>query len=149
MNNKGLTLIELIVTFVLATAIIVILFNVLIIVKNNYEDTEIKTKLVVSQSTLSNLMNNKFKRDNLESYAACTGDFCYNFFFRDGSMETLTVTDKKIVFGSFVYELDDVTNVVSPSLYIDNPYLVIKIPIKTKLYPDEDFGINLVYKKAP
>ena len=146
MNNKGLTLIELIVTFVLAAAIIVILFNVLILIKNNYEDTDVKTKLVVNQSTLSNLMNDMFKSGNLDSYTTCTGEFCYEFTFKDESVVTLSVSSKKITFGNYTYNLDDITEVVSPSLTINNPYLIIKIPVKTKMYPDEDFGINLVYK---
>lgn len=147
MNNKGLTLIELIVTFALATVIIILLLNVLIIIKKNYEDTDSKTKLVVNQSTLSNLLNLKFSGDNLISYDECNGDFCYNFLFKDGETLILNVTDKKIVFGDYVYNLNETTYVENPVLYIDYPYLVIKIPVKTKLYPNDDFGINLVYKR--
>lgn len=148
MNSKGLTLVELIVTFALATGLVIILLNVLIIIKNNYQDTDVKTTLVVNQSTLSNLMNNAFRNDNLASYSTCEGDFCYEFIFKDGTSSTLKIVNKRISFGEYIYDLDSSTNVVSPSLTIDNPYLVIKIPIKTKLYPNEDFGINLVYKRG-
>jgi len=148
MNSKGLTLIELIVTFALAISLIIILINVVIIIKNNYEDTETRTNLVVNQSTLSNLMNNRFSAGNLASYESCEGTFCYTFTFTNGDAITLNVTSNSITFGSYVYKLDNLSTIINPSLTIDNPFLIIKIPIKTKLYPNEDFGINLVYKRG-
>ena len=148
MNNKGLTLIELIVTFALALAIVIILINTLVIIKDNYNDTETRTNLVVNQSTLSNLLNEKFQGNNLVSYSSCAGTFCYEFTFKDGDVLELNVTTDTITFGKYVYKLDKLSEVVDPSLTINNPYLIIKIPIKTKTYPNEDFGINLVYKSG-
>lgn len=148
LNNRGLTLIELVVTSALAITIIIILINVLIIVKNNYEDTQIKTNLIVNQSTLSNLLNDKFKSDNLVSYTNCAGTFCYEFTFLDGDVIKLDVTNDSIKFGNYVYKLDNLSSVSNPTLTYESPYMVIKIPIKTKLYPNEDFGINLVYKRV-
>ncbi len=148
MNNKGLTLIELIVTFALALAIVIILINTLVIIKDNYNDTETRTNLVVNQSTLSNLLNEKFQGNNLVSYTSCAGTFCYEFTFRDEDVLELNVTTDTITFGKYVYKLDKLSEVVDPSLTINNPYLIIKIPIKTKTYPNEDFGINLVYKRG-
>lgn len=148
MNNKGLTLIELIVTFALALAIVIILINTLVIIKDNYNDTETRTNLVVNQSTLSNLLNEKFQGNNLVSYTSCAGTFCYEFTFKDGDVLELNVTTDTITFGKYVYKLDKLSEVVDPSLTINNPYLIIKIPIKTKTYPNEDFGINLVYKRG-
>ena len=146
MNNKGLTLVELIVTFALATGIIILLLNVLIIIRNNYSDIEERTDLVVNQSTLSNLMNEKFVGDNLASRTNCAGTFCYEFTFRDGSTVQLKVENDKITFGNYTYVLNEMSKVVNPSITYDAPYLVIKIPITTKLYPNLDFGINLVYE---
>ncbi len=148
MNNKGLTLIELIVTFALALAIVIILINTLVIIKDKYNDTETRTNLVVNQSTLSNLLNEKFQGNNLVSYTSCAGTFCYEFTFRDEDVLELNVTTDTITFGKYVYKLDKLSEVVDPSLTINNPYLIIKIPIKTKTYPNEDFGINLVYKRG-
>ena len=146
MNNRGLTLVELIVTFAHAIGIVIILLNVLVIIKNNYNETDIKTKLVVNQSTLSNMLNSKFVGDNLVSRTSCPGTFCYSFEFKDGSTIDLKVDGDKISFGNYVYVLDSDSKVETPSLTFDDPYLVIKIPISTKLYPNEDFGINLVYE---
>ena len=67
--------------------------------------------------------------------------------YAKGSYEmTFKIDGDKISFGNYVYVLDSDSKVETPSLTFDDPYLVIKIPISTKLYPNEDFGINLVYE---
>lgn len=146
MKSRGFTLVELIVTFALAAAIITILFNVVIIIKNNYEESTIRTKLIINQSTLSNLLNSKINNGNLVSYSECGGNFCYRFTFRDGEVIELNVTETKIKFGNYVYVLAKGDKVVNPSLDYEEPYLILKIPVKAKLYPNEDFGITLIYK---
>ena len=148
MNNKGFTLVELLVTFMLAAAIIIILFNVLVIIKNNYEETSAKTKLVLNQSTLSNQLNSKFSNNKLVSYNDCGGNFCYSFVFEDGEVIELSVTETKIKFGTYVYVLAPGDKVVDPSISIESPYLVIKIPIKAKFFPKEDYGVNVVYRRG-
>ena len=148
MNNKGFTLVELIVTFALATVIITILFNVVIIIKNNYEETSTRTNLMINQATLSNLLNSKINDDNLISYTECTGDFCYRFVFSNGETVELKVTETKIQFGNYIYVLAKGDKVVNPSLTYDEPYLILKIPVRAKMYPNEDFGINLIYKRV-
>ena len=145
MDNKGLTLVELLVTFALAAIIILVLLNVLIILKKNYEETDKKTHLVVEQSTLSNVLNLRFSKNNLISGESCNAFPC-EFVFRDGSA-TLTVEQNKISFDKYTYILDSNSRVENPTIEYNEPYLHIRIPIKNKLYGNEDFGINLVYKK--
>lgn len=147
MNNRGLTLVELIVTFALAAVIIILLLNVLLIIKKNFEETDVKTKLVVEQSTLSNLLNSKFVDGNLVSGDSCTSFPC-TFVFKDGTSFVLEVTSKRISFDKYVYNLDKNSNVVNPTIEYTEPFLTIRIPIKNNLYPGEDFGINLVYRKV-
>ena len=148
MNKKGFTLIELIVAFGLAAVIIIVLFNVLLIIKINYEETSVRTKLYINQSTLSNVMNSKLNYGNIVSYSECPGSFCYKFKLSNMEEIELSVTEDKIKFGTYVYKLASGDKVVNPSLDLDLPYLVIKIPIVSKTYPNEDFGINLVYKRG-
>ena len=148
MNKKGFTLIELIVAFGLAAVIIIVLFNVLLIIKRNYEDTSVRTKLVINQSTLSNVMNSKLNYGNIVSYTTCPGSFCYRFKLSNMEEVELNVTEDKIKFGNYVYKLESGDRVVNPSLELDLPYLVIRIPIVSKTYPNEDFGVNLVYRRG-
>lgn len=156
MNKKGFTLIELITTFALSAVIVILLINIIVVIRNIYSKANIKTELYINQSNLSNAMNKKISKDNLVSYQECYDeDFCYLFEFIDGESIKLNITDTSIKFGDFVYKLGSKTSVVNPSIseeYItgmdtetNDSFLIIKIPIKHELYPNIDFGINLVY----
>jgi hypothetical protein len=157
MNKKGFTLIELITTFALTSVIIIILINIVIVIKNIYTKNDVKSELLIEQSNLSNLINKKFDVDFLNSYTQCNdSEFCYTFYFVDGTSSKLVVTDNYIKFDSYVYKFKKGTTSQNPTLQLldtealsgslANGFLVIKIPIKNKLYPNEDFGINIVYQ---
>ena len=158
MNNKGLTIIELITSFMMASIIIVLLVNVILILKNLYSSTSVKTELYIRQANLSKALNEKINFENLNSYEMCDAtDSCYIFYFVDGEEVKLEIKDNVLTFGSFTYKLmngnsflsspisitKESVNVVDPNA--NNSFLIIKIPIKNKLYPIEDFGINLIY----
>lgn len=156
MNNKGLTLIELITTFALSAVIIVLLINVVVSIRNVYSKVSIKSDLYITQSNLSNALNSKLHDNQLDTYNTCTDSaFCYNFTLVNGETLKLVVEENKITVGDKVYKLTEKTKVVDPSLtpgyielneeYSGNDILVLKIPIKNELYPNIDFGINLVY----
>lgn len=157
MKNKGFTLVELITTFALTAVIVILLINIIVVIRNIYSKTNIKTELYINQSNLSNAMNKKIDKDNLDSYEECNDEnFCYIFNFIDNESVKLTISDTNIKFGDYVYKLGSGVTVDNPSVtteYIsdvesdkNNSFLVIKIPIKHKLYPNTDFGINLVYQ---
>ena len=156
MNKKGFTLIELITTFALASVIIVILINIVVVMKNIYSKDDLKTKLLINQSSLSHALNSKLNNDLIDSYISCSSTgFCYKFNLVDGSEIELKITENIIKFGDYVYKLEDGVEINNPSITkktipstnidIDNSFLIIKIPIKSNLYNNEDFGINLIY----
>jgi len=148
MNNKGLTLVELITTFALTAVIVVLLINIVVVIKNVYSKTNIKTELYINQSNLSNVLNSKINDNNLVSYEICADNnylLCVDFVLKEEEIR-LSVTEKEIKFGEYVYKLKDKTKVDNPSLNnTDNDILVINIPIINELYPNIDFGVNLVY----
>lgn len=157
MNKKGFTLVELITTFALTTVIIVLLINVVVVIKNVYTKSNIKSELYINQSNLSNVLNSKIRRNNLDSYEACSDEeFCYIFNFIKGESIKLTVSEKTIKFGDYVYNLNDETKVENPTLdveYVDisdventDSFLIINIPIINELYPNINFGVNVVYQ---
>ena len=147
MNKKGFTLVELITTFALAAVIFVILINILVLIKNIYTSSDTKTQLLINQANLSNALNSKLKNENIVSYSECSdSDFCYEFVLSDDSSVKLEVTNSKIKFGDYVYKLVDGTSISTPVFTNDTSgFLNIKIPITNKMFPDEEFGINLVY----
>ena len=146
MNNKGLTIVELITTFALTAVIIVLLMNIIVVIKNIYSKTNIKSELYINQSNLSNALNSKINRGNLDSYKKCSdSEFCYVFNFVDGESIKLIVQEKLIKFGNYIYQLNQKTYVEDPALTNEDNFINIKIPIICELYPGINFGINLVY----
>lgn len=155
MKNKGFTLVELITTFALVAVIVVLLINIIVIIKNVYSNTDLKTELYINQSNLSNVLNKKFSKDNLISHRSCdsaSGDdylICQIFTFNDSEKEVrLEVTPELIKFGTYAYALDQCSVIKTNELFnVDNSNntLNIQIPIYCEAYPDIDFGINLVY----
>ena len=141
MNNKGFTVVELITTFCLSAAVILIFFNVVLMIRDVYVTSNLKTKLLINQADLSVALNSKIRPGLLESVSGCDdSDFCYKFTFKNGEIDTLIVEDNYIKFGNYVYKLDDGTQITD----LLDSFLVLKISIKNKLF-DDDFGINLVY----
>ena len=154
MNKRGFSLIELVTTCALSSVIIILLINIIVILKNTYTKNNIKTTLLINQGNLSNALNSKITRNNVLTHEPCSGGLlCYNFTFVDGEVIQLLIEEKKIKFGNYTYVLKEGSKVSNPSIYDEyldintsnDRFMVIKIPIKNKLYPNEDFGINLVY----
>lgn len=156
MNNKGFTLVELITTFAVASAIALILFNVVLSIKNIYSKTNIKTNLLINQANLSNQINSKSLNNEIVDINVCNlSDHCYTITYRNGESYDLVIKDKSIAFGNYVYKLDDSSSIdninfckLVDSSVIDNTYnsiLNIKIPIKNKTFENRDFGLNYVY----
>ena len=159
MNNKGFTLVELITTFAITSVIIIILMNVIVIIKDILSNTEIKTELYINQWNLSNAINSRIRNNenHLIEYDTCEdASFCYMFTFEDYTTSKLMIEDSVITFDKYVYKLDKNTKVIDPTLETiadtstSNTHLdliVLKIPIKSSIYPDLDFGITSIYLK--
>lgn len=158
MNKKGFTLIELITTFALTATIVILLMNVIVIIKNVYSSSNAKTILLINQANLSNALNSKINNNNLLSLNSCTdSSFCYEFKLINGETIKLIVTESKISFGNYVYKLDGSASITNPEIItktnidvtdetLNNSFLIIKIPITSKKYSNDDFGINLIYQ---
>jgi len=157
MKNKGFTIIELITTFALATVLIIFLLNTVIVIKNIYSKNEIKSKLMIEQGNLSYIMNKKFDRNFLVSCSPCPdSSFCFEFDFVDGTKSKLDIDNMHIKFDNYSYELIEGTIIGAPSIKkestivntasVNDSFLIIDIPITNSLFPNLNFGINLVYQ---
>lgn len=156
MNKRGFTLVELVTTFALSAVIIIILINIVLIIKDISSESDIKTKLIINQEILSNKLNSKLNYDNIVSYTSCEeSNFCYEFELSSGEVVDLKITNDSIKFGNYVYKIENGVTIPNPEITkevvsvvdtsANNSFLVIRIPIKHKLYPNDNFGINLIY----
>ena len=156
-NNKGFTIVELITSFAMASIVMVFLFTIVMFLKNNFIAKSVKTDLLIKQSLLSKELNKDFRNNRLLSYNTC-GNKCFECHFVDGENKQLVVSENGdlITYGDYTYELTNSsyagainTNVEYFSVdsnLVNDGILVIEIPIKNKKYPDEDFGIKVIYQ---
>ena len=100
MNKKGMTLVELIVTFTLAMVIVVFLVQIIVNLTKIYNNNALKTNILNKQSIISNQINKSLLNKTLVDLSKC-GDNCYNFIYSDATKEKLEVNDNKITFASY------------------------------------------------
>lgn len=152
MNKKGFTTIELITSFTLASVIMLILFNVIIIMKDNMSSVNAKTNVLVNKDNLSYNINKRFKEKELSSITMCDeGDKCYEFKYSDDTSDKLVYsnTDKSITFNNYTFDIIDGITVEEPTIteHYDtmssttyNGYFIIHIPIKLD---NKDYSIKI------
>lgn len=152
-KNKGFTTIELITSFTLASVIRIILFNIILILKDNLSEVNAKTNLLVEKDNLSYNINKRFKEKELSSVTMCDeGDKCYEFKYSDDTSDKLVYsnTDKSITFNNYTFDIIDGITVEEPTIteHYDtmssttyNGYFIINIPIKLD---NKDYSIKVV-----
>lgn len=152
-NNNGMTLVEFITSFTLASIIIVLLLNVILILRDVYNKSNIKSDIIIEQSSLSNQLNKEFVKNNLISYSINNSDN-YSFVFTD-DIYNLVVnrTEYTIKFGKYTYKFPEGTKIGNPSIDIktfsvysgNDSIFILNIPITNNKFPDENFDVNIVY----
>ena len=157
-KKNGFTTVELIVTFTLVSVITYFLLEIIIVLKNIYSDSGIRTNVLTQQALLSEKINYDFRTKKVYVAVKC-GDTCARFLFKDGTDKQLNYDRKTniITYGSFKEKLINgssfgniqmTANTVATS---DNNIkydgiLRLNIPIYNKNFEGEDFGINVVYQ---
>lgn len=156
MKNKGFTLVEMLVSFSIASIVMVLLLNILLILKNLYIEDGMKTNLLIHQSNFQKRIEDSLASTQLVEINSC-GDACLHFIFLDGTTQTLSYEEEKnaLLFGNYKEELvkgakvgavtvENQTVPAITSLSHNNAVLSIEIPI-THTLVEGDFGIYLVY----
>lgn len=155
MKNKGFTVVELIVSFCLVTAISIMLFQIIISLKELYISGDIKTTLLNKQGIMERKIYDDLNSNSLTSITSC-GVSCLNFSFNNGDQKKLLIDvgansltydtySMKLIKGSYFGQVafsneENVGGLASNK----NSILTITIPIESKLLPNENFGIQIV-----
>ena len=153
MNKKGFTVIEILASFSIALTILIVLFNVVIIMKDNLGKVNAMTNTLVEKDNLSYNINKRLKEKELASLTVCEdGDKCYLFTYSDSTSDKLvySATDKSITFNNYTFNITDDMKVDSPNIteHYDtmsstayNGYFILNIPITVD---NKDYSIKLV-----
>ena len=102
-------------------------------------------------------MNDDFTSNNVVSVKTCGGK-CYDIELVSNVTKRLIVSEAgdMIKYGDYTYKLNNSSYVGKLNAYVEytdvdstalnNAILVIEIPIYNKKYPDENFGVKLIYQ---
>ena len=94
-NNKGFSILELVVSFSLTVIIVAILFELVIVVKNNYDKDNIRTQLVNNQNLLTDLIYSDLNNNiviTTSAHMEGRNSYCLYLYFAGG-------TEKKLCWG--------------------------------------------------
>lgn len=156
MKKEGFTLVEILVSLSLVSIVILLLFNVIIILKNLYIEDGMKTALLINQTNFNKRLQDELSKNQVTEISSC-GENCLTFTFQNGTSKTLSYEDTSntLTFdnykaplaegakvGTFTAETKTITTINNPSY--NNSVLSIQIPITHNLIEGE-FGVNLVY----
>lgn len=160
LNNKGLSIVEFIVVFVMLMILTTGMMNIIIKLKDNNNEKELTRELLTYKNSITKLINddliyNNFKKIICETQTNAMQS-CNLYFQKEGENETFKtlIYDPKnytITYDSIKYKMpkqDFIVPSLSPVIEIDKNYLIIKLPIHEVGKTDEndkDYGINIVY----
>ena len=163
-NNKGFSILELIVSFGLTMIIVVVLFEIIIYMKELYEKSVTQTELINRQNLITDYIYSDIYKKGLNLVETCA-DNCIAFSYNDGDYKQLqwdtslntigygdytvsllknTYIDQSLLLSDGSYTLAGAKICSDSNLYGDT-YFNIHIPITNALFPNDDFGINIFY----
>ena len=152
-NNKGLSVVELIVSFVLCILVFVFIIQVVSSVEELYINLGVKTELLSKQSIISEEMNNKFKDKKTTLIKSCGKD-CLTFFYKDNTFEKMQIDKDKnnFVFGENIYNfnglgfVDSLTVTVTDDRTYNQGILTINLNIKNSIFDNGKYIIKAYYQ---
>lgn len=154
--KKGFTLVELLVTFGITTAITVAMMNTLFSIKERSDKTAEFTKISINQSNIIKKIEEDLNKYRVTSILSC-GTNCFTFSYEEIDPKELLVNPdtNEISYGDYSKILSDKIIIGSPITIsantIDtiesgiNSILKINIPMTNK-YNSNDNSINIYYQ---
>lgn len=154
-NNKGFTVIEVAVSFVLVSTISIILLQLVLSLKEVYLTGDVKTTLLNKQGIMTKYIYDDLNEKDLKNITRC-GLSCLTFTYSDNTSKNLLVDpgNKTVTYGDYTLQIDnssyfgtlsvDLGTDTPANATLDDSLLTINIPIYSKLLNNDDFGIYIV-----
>lgn len=147
-KNKGFTLVEVIVSFALTMIIVLFLFQLIITLKNIYNNNFVTSDLVLKQSNINQMINKDLMVSNLGEVTSIDNDSinnCYNINFQYGRRNLCyNKENNTISYNDYEFELIKNSKIGDVSVLASDGILFIEIGIT---YPDIDnnFDVKVAY----
>ncbi len=137
MNNKGFTLVELMVSVSLISIVLVFMFSLLGDIKRESAYSNDNINDTLNRSTIIRIIQNDFIEKRLNRVETCREDgviICYSFTFEDGLNKKLYVREKELEYDNEIWKLGDGKYSTEGEKYCyinngDNYLLKIVIPV--------------------
>ena len=157
MQKKGFTLIEMSVTFSLIAVITILLFQLIISLREVYIKGDLQTTMLTKQGILTKKINDDLNNLHLKSITSC-GAFCITFHYQTGASYNLSlnIETNSIRYHDYTWKLPEGSKIgtVTTSNYNDSAVvdislydsiLKIEIPVSHKLL-EHDYGLSFIYQ---
>lgn len=164
-DNKGFTVVEMGVSFCLIFTICILLFQIILAVKDVYIKGNVETTLLSKQGILLNKIYKDLDSKGVSSVqkrmtVSSTGVYksIFQFTFQDNTEEILTFAEldgkyQKIQYGDYIWDISDDsiktdTNIdFTPSEVIGGKeYFSLRLNIQNDLTEDTNYGITLFHE---
>lgn len=156
MNNKGMSIVELVVSFSLTVIIGLFLIEVVLFLKNVYAKNGVKADIVIHQALVSDQINKQLLDNRIVNVDFC-GNNCVNITL-DNSKQfqiNLNKDSNKVVIGDYVINMPSSTvigDLVAKTSRIElnngnyNSIFQIYVPITSSMLNNQSFDINIIYQ---
>lgn len=152
-NNKAFTIVEMLVSFTLSMILVIIMFQLIINLKEVYMSSGIKTEMMNKKYLITNKIYNDLNKLKVSRIGTCTDtEKCINFTYSNGTVKKLIIDEinKTLAYDNYIIKLNSNTNfgiiqIDTEGSSIQKKLLNIKVPIYNDSFKDIDFGINIVY----
>lgn len=158
MNKRGMTTIELITSFALATVIFMVLFNLVVSLKDIYVMSGNKTNMLIEQANLNKALNENINSSNRVQKIKIINENEYTITTNGGEKKLIIDSENKTIsFDKYVLHIPSYVNIdsnndkyidwnnISEYIHIYNDrILVIEIPLVDK--ENNHYDIKAVYQ---
>ena len=151
-KNKGFTLVEMLVSFTLSMILIIIMFQLIINLKDVYMTSGIKTEMINKQYLMINKIYKDLTEKKLTAISNCEEQNCINLTYSTGETKKFNVdiSSNTLNYDNYILKVNSAstigTTIISSNVITETKkILTINVPITNPSFKNENFGINIVY----
>ena len=153
LNNKGMSIVELIISFIILMAIILGMFQIIYSLNQDTLNLKKEKELLEYKTILTSKIQDDLIMLKYKKFTSCTNITendnitCKNLVFDDVTKQLLiNISEKTITYDNINYEIpnNDYLDFIDVSVESDGDFLKIMIPIYRKAI-DYNYGIKIVH----
>lgn len=151
MNNKGFTIVEMLSAFILSSIIIIIMFQLIINLKEVYQSSGTKTDMLNKKNIMLDKIYTDLNEKKLVNLSTC-GENCIDLTYATGTTKrlSLNISNQTVTYDNYTakinngYELEDMQiELPIANELVLNKLIKIYIPITNS--SNEDYSMNIIY----